>query len=528
MYAPRKEDTLVTESSGEETTSDTGTTSSSAMLKESAPIRFPRPPNWNTRTGKSNAIKSKIVTKKLRKTLGAARQPPAAAHRSRELKKSKNPRRRRETAPGRSAGRREVPLWVEEPAGHEPPVKKRKKALKPTLLSTRPSQRRHPPPRDEYESSSSDEGGCWKGAARWANGPQPKEFPARIENTAKRQQWLAWRRQFEAHLKLKGFAPPEYLSTYLYTTIGPELRQVIDQEEMITRPITADEEFGDAYEKLMSRLDLHFHRLSVRGTDICILNTMKQEQSESVNDYHTRLMNQAEVCDLQRSDWTVRQVFIDGLSDTYVKNDAFTRNLSINEALTMASRREVQDREMKMRTTTTEEKYESAEIKPKEGEEVAMLHEKRTNWGGNRSRFGGDRSNGGRGLRGGQQGRYTNRFPHRVNREYEGSINSEERNSFGRRGVGPSRYAGSRDGRQSERCGGLCTRCGRSTCDGSQKSCPAMGRTCFVCREIGHFGAVCKQDQANATGMNIQNEQQPHDGKVKIQEGEVSQDTTWC
>lgn len=243
-----------------------------------------RPPGRNPRTNKPNAIKTRLYIRKLHERLTKAQRAIAGLTRSRKLEKGNKDRNQREKAPRRDAEQRQSPPpEPEEPGEQDHPPGKRKRILKPVLVSSRPSRRRSPPSSSGDEDPRSpvatedDEQIIWSGARKWASGPQPKEFPAKVEITAKRHQWLAWRRQFEAHLILKGYAPPSYLATYLYTTIGSEMRQVIDQEEMRTQQPSDNESRADAYERLLSRLDAYFLRLSDRGTDIRILNTMKQE-----------------------------------------------------------------------------------------------------------------------------------------------------------------------------------------------------------------------------------------------------------
>lgn len=239
-------------------------------------------------------------------------------------------------------------------------------------------------------------------------------------------------------------------------------------------------------------------------------------------------MNQAEICDLQRKDWTVRQVFLDGLADSYVKNDAFTRDLSINEALVMASRREVQDREIKQRSSTAT-KYESAEIKAKEdGDEIAIIRERKPNVvSDNRIQYSGKREFAGRG-RGPQPNRARDSFRPRNFRDQrslpytEGQSNATKQEFGAERGTEArpklGQYKVQRQG------GSVCSRCGRPTCDGNQRYCQAIGKTCFHCRGLGHFAAMCNRGQVN---MMEEKEPQPAEHTVKNHEEGNTQSAGW-
>lgn len=346
---------------------------------------------------------------------------------------------------------------------------------------------RRGPSRKKARWSSKENGGGESGGStgRWfAKGMQPSQFPANTERHQRRHFWLQWMREFEANIELKGEAPPHIKATYLYATIGPEMRQVIDQNQMRRPPMSKTQSRLNEFQLLIRRLDDHFESLSDKGTNLRILHTMKQRTGETVGAFHTRLMVQAEICDLDFDDEAVRLVFIEGLADAAARTEAFTHDYSLNKVLRMVNRREVRQAEGPAH-------FESAEIKAKEADEAAAVHEKKEPAWHNRSRGRAQAGNEERQSR--QPGPSNSRPP----------TQPSNRERYQRQEGIASNYQGRGEQRSNDVKGSTskkCRNCIFQNCSGSKQTCPANKMACFKCNILGHMAAMCRGNAAvNAT-----------------------------
>lgn len=280
---------------------------------------------------------------------------------------------------------------------------------------------------------------------------RPDPFPIGVPHDARWSTWVDWKVQFEAALAVSGSLSQHEMANHLFLSVGSELRQIVNAYGMKPElsQVSRDYQF---YNKLIEGLDKHFEGTSDATVDMKNLMALAQRDSESVRDFHVRLMLQARVCfkrNFVAGEYTslLRNRLIDGLRDREVANMAFLNEWSVEKVVEVASRSETLQLSKKLlgEAKAITEVFEVKTEKPpleRRGEVGKPFQS--------------------RGYRG--TDRYDRRGTAQSSRG-SGSVNRERAWPCGDCGLPKHRFG----------------------------SCPAIGRTCRECLKPGHFASVCKQ-----------------------------------
>lgn len=315
-------------------------------------------------------------------------------------------------------------------------------------------------PRKQSCGSGSGSSGT-SGKNDWLKYVRIKPFPSNIPTAQKWQAWLDYRRKVNIQLEQCGDASQKSMAGLLYTSIGEELEQIISAKGMFPD----ETEVPDGYPhltNLMTNLNDYFRGLSDDAVNYNEFSSMKQKVGEAARDFHTRVVRQAEVCDLKQADSMIRNQFIQGMRDREHAKRSFTDGTLLEEIIAAASRNESvhQPEPLAVLTDSSGEKQPMV---------VAAVSEQR-----------------GRRSGGADRGRYE-RYDSR-------------RGQFGRTN---NRKQG--DGRPCSNCGNEVHRFG---------TCPAKSRECRDCGKQGHFARMCRQKSSAVAA--VKDEESSQADKVQI------------
>lgn len=278
---------------------------------------------------------------------------------------------------------------------------------------------------------------------------KPDPFPTGVPHEARWSTWLDWKVQFDAALAVSGSLSQNQMANHLFLSVGAELRQIINAYALKPDPSQVSEDFP-FYDKLLEGLDKYFEGSSDATVDIKNLMEMSQKESESVRDFHVRLMLQARVCfkrNFSSSEYStlLRDRLVGGLRDREVANMAFLNEWDVEKVVEVASRSETLKLNRKM----------VAETAP-----LAEVFEVRSNDAPSDNR----------------RDRRAQEFP--VSHAFTTASKRLNRPSTSRsdnsRGSGPCKNCGLKLHRPS--------------------GCPAIGKDCRRCKKIGHFAIVCNRE----------------------------------
>ncbi|CAG2198052.1 unnamed protein product [Mytilus edulis] len=237
------------------------------------------------------------------------------------------------------------------------------------------------------------------------------------------QSWTRWLRSFELYATGKGVDDKKQKKALLLHCAGLDVQDIY---------FTLTEEEGDDdFDKTIKTLKKHFDAKVNFSVERYNLRSIKQNDTETIDQYITRLKQQVVLCDHADPDAQVRDQVIEKCRSNKLR----TRLLEKGPGLTLDDVRTI------ARTLEMAEKH-SREM------------EGATGYGNNPS-------------------------------STHGSVNRVNQRK-------PTQYG---QNKTKTKSGLKCYRCGREGHFGKDPSCPAQGKTCNKCGKSGHFGTVCKTKQ---------------------------------
>lgn len=287
----------------------------------------------------------------------------------------------------------------------------------------------------------------------WLKYVKINQFPVNVPTSQKWQAWIDYRRKIRIQLEQCDGASQKAMAALLFTNVGQEVEQIISAKNMFPE----EDEVQPGYPfltNLIASLDAYFRGLSDEAVNFSEFSGMKQKASEAARDYHTRVIRQAEVCELKQSEAMIRNQFLQGMRDRDHAKRAFTDGTPLEEVIAAASRNESLQKESG--SNPFEMKVEK---QPLEVAAVAAYRDRPPRMPDNRGR--------------------------------------------------PSYANKSGDGKQPCRdCGAMVHRFG---------NCNAKGKECNKCGKMGHFARVCRQKSGSAVAV-MKAEQTEEITKVDILE----------
>lgn len=175
----------------------------------------------------------------------------------------------------------------------------------------------------------------------WRKYAKLKPFPPGIELSMKWAEWIDFRRKLDITVKTFVGASQKDLAGFLFTNIGSELEDIIITRGLYPKPTVADKYFR-YYDVLVDNIGEYFRKASDPAANMTRFYSMKQGPGETVHDFHTKLLKQAEVCGLRANYDAIRNRLIDGMTNRLLADRVYEDGKSVDEIVAVASRKEVE------------------------------------------------------------------------------------------------------------------------------------------------------------------------------------------
>lgn len=276
---------------------------------------------------------------------------------------------------------------------------------------------------------------------------KPEPFPSGLPIAKRFEAWLMWKRQLRVSLDVAGRLSQQKMASFAFMSGGPEIEAVIHAKGLFPEPSDVGDDFP-FYDHLMAGLHDHYKSSSDSTVDMTALLSMRQEPKEAVSDFLLRLLRQAVICGKNTDDQLIRSRLLLGMSDKAVAMDGFSYSRTVEEIVDAASRNE-----------------SAAAATMTSAASVADV------WGTPST------STAGVSAVVARDQRYQ---PHRPRaaggKRYDGQRQGARKSS------GPYDKRAPKPDEQCKSCGIKQHRFG---------TCPAVGKPCLQCGELGHFKRVC-------------------------------------
>lgn len=279
-----------------------------------------------------------------------------------------------------------------------------------------------------------------------------KPFPSNIPTSQKWENWIDYRRKLNIQFEQCAELSEKFKAGLLFTNIGEETEKIITTRGMFPEEEEVGADFP-FFKNLTSKLESYFKSLADETVNINTFATMKQLPNEGARDFETRLLRQADVCELKGAEAMIRNQFIQGMRDREHAKRAFTDGAPLEVIVAAASRTEA----YALKNPVAEPLFGwSDNQRPLE---VAAISQRAT------------RSN------------------HNEQNPRQGSRSVSTRQQGWR--SGSSRQGQNDDDKRCRNCGIRSHKYG---------VCPAINKTCRKCDKIGHFAVMCR-----STGDTVAN-----------------------
>ena len=258
--------------------------------------------------------------------------------------------------------------------------------------------------------------------------------------------WPKWKTAFEYYIVAAGITDDAIKRATLLHCVGPDVQQLF-----ATLP-----DRGTTYESSMKALSSHFEPKRNIAFERHTFRQCKQQQNESVDEFHVRLQALASTCSFgDDKDDHIRDQFIDKCTSQSLRRRLLREtDLKLSDLMSIARAAEAADKQ-------------AAEMESSYTPDTARVHQLTSQWHDHRP---------GRG-RPPFRGRG---FPSR------GRGNTNRGRVYSQR---PSREYYSQHTSSSE---DACSNCGIAGHRARDPQCPARGQECRECRKIGHYGRMCQ------------------------------------
>lgn len=327
-----------------------------------------------------------------------------------------------------------------------------------TALAQRPVEHAPQPTVTPGQSSSGPD--SYRGGRFIRPDPMPDNTP----DNEKLAAWRNFKRRFNNAIAITGNMSEHAKANYLCIAVGNKVNDIIATQNMFPEKDSVGDDFP-FFTHMIGMLDDYFEETFDQQINVNMLHTMEQKEDESAREFYQRILVQASITlkDANSEDAveTVRQILLRGLKDQVWAKLAFNLNLDAKNIVLTASRSSL--------FPVTQSAHNTSQ-QPIEVNAVSA-----TAAGGPTD----------------QQGK----------RKWKNTTQGS--------------YAKNRDrtdNRQRETFSSPCTSCGM-TSHNVRGVCPAMGRTCNVCRGRNHYAAVCPE-KGKGSVNRISNEKQSSEVKI--------------
>lgn len=184
------------------------------------------------------------------------------------------------------------------------------------------------------KESKSDE----KMAVKWLRALKIDAYPTNIPIAEKYAVWLDYSARVKIQLEGCHAAGQRMLATSLYGAVGRELNEIINVRQLL-RDVGEVETGFPFYDEMMQGLEEYFKSLSDASMNVNHLHNMKQAPDELASSFALRLQRQAKVCDLHSTE-VIRNLFLKGMANKTVADDAYRQGWTMEVAMHAASREE--------------------------------------------------------------------------------------------------------------------------------------------------------------------------------------------
>lgn len=275
-----------------------------------------------------------------------------------------------------------------------------------------------------------------------------KPFPKGVPSS---KLWGTWHRYLETFEIGTGFSNANSqadMCRLLYLAMGDEMQEMIRAAAL--RPSLDD---ADCYSRFVRNIDSYFKSMTDPAVEHDTFLNMRQLEGESIVRFHARLVQKAEECEYRSKD-QIRFVHLQLLKGMR------------NQELARYARMYCHDTLYVVQAATRNEAYEVT-LQPgsSSGSSVAMAMEKT--------------------------------FEKRVQPTNSGSDLKRSKH-----------HRSEQDERKWKRfkptASQSCKRCGRSS-HKNPAMCPAINRSCNLCKKRGHFAVMCREKQVNNNEADPQN-----------------------
>lgn len=269
------------------------------------------------------------------------------------------------------------------------------------------------------------------------------------------QSWNKWLRAFELYAAGRGVRDTEQKKALLLHCAGTAVQDIFFTLEL--------KQGADAYERATKTLNSHFQtKVNVPYERYCF-RQLSQDNDESVEEFITRLRQQAALCEFANVDEQIRDQVIEKCKSNKLRAKLLEKGhaLTLNDLRTTASTFEMTERQVHHMTENVRQKTGVNSV----GHQFSARPR-----GGRSSGQAQGRGHHASGAGGGHQS---------YSRGQDGARDRGNYSSGGRPGTsGGSRFS--------------CYRCGREGHFAKDQCCPARGKTCNKCGKMGHFSQCCK------------------------------------
>lgn len=173
---------------------------------------------------------------------------------------------------------------------------------------------------------------------KWEKVCKPAEFPKGLSPAEQLSAWTSWKRQFSIAMDMMKVQQHSQRAQLLYLYVGDELRVVIEAYKMMPEG-SSHEGSSDHCDELMKKLDKFFKSTTDETIDMETLWAAKQRSAETARAFLTRIMQQAERCNITDMK-IVRTNFLRGMKDQTVASTAIAGEWDTDKIVKAAARSE--------------------------------------------------------------------------------------------------------------------------------------------------------------------------------------------
>ena len=182
------------------------------------------------------------------------------------------------------------------------------------------------------------------------------------------RRWKKWKNELLTRFRYFRISSTQDRVDALHIYGGEQIRELIESLENVPTPSSA--ESLNEYEKIIAKLDNHFIPMVNPYCARSKLEKMRQNEGESVAQYHVRLRLQVAKCSFTDPDDVIRSKILQTMRDKKLRREAMVKRYKLQQLLEHAANKEDIDRQAQH----MEETLPSA---PSAQDQVNKVHQKR-------------------------------------------------------------------------------------------------------------------------------------------------------